>query len=237
MSDSPANQHVTPEVTIRVFNPGPWATNCYVVSVAGSSACWVVDCGFDAKAMLQWVASAGLAPAGLMLTHTHVDHILGVQEFRKAFAGVAVHVHGAEAGWLEDPKKNLTAFMGQPISIPEADRFLVDGEELTLGPTSWRVLHTPGHSPGGIGLYHEGPVRFVEAGRADVTAARVLIAGDTLFRASIGRSDLPGGDMATLAKSIREKLYTLAPDTLVLPGHGPHTTIGQERGSNPFVRA
>ena len=236
-----AGDVATPEVTIRAFNPGPWATNCYVVCVGGSSACWVVDCGFDSKAMLEWIASAGHAPAALVLTHTHVDHILGVQEFRKAFAGAPVYVHGAEAGWLEDPKRNLTAFMGQPISIPEAETFLVDGQELVLGgegrQTRWRVLHTPGHSPGGIGLYHEGPVRFVEAGRADVRAERVLIAGDTLFRASIGRSDLPGGDMATLAKSIRTKLYTLPPDTLVLPGHGAHTTIGQERGSNPFVKA
>jgi glyoxylase-like metal-dependent hydrolase (beta-lactamase superfamily II) len=231
----------TPEVTIRVFNPGPWATNCYVVRVAGSGACWVVDCGFDAKAMLAWIAAEGISPEALVLTHTHVDHILGVQEFRRAFAGAPVFVHGAEAGWLEDPQRNLTAFMGQPISIPEADSFLVDGQELTLGGagsvTRWRVLHTPGHSPGGIGLYHEGPVRFVEAGRADVMAERVVLAGDTLFRASIGRSDLPGGDMGTLAASIRTKLYTLAPETLVLPGHGPHTTIGQERGSNPYVKA
>lgn len=246
VSDRAANQTnatqagATPEVTIRVFNPGPWATNCYVVRVAGSTACWVVDCGFDAKAMLMWIAAEGLKPDALVLTHTHVDHILGVQEFRTAFGGAPVHVHGAEAGWLKDPERNLTAFMGQPISIPEADHFLVDEQELTLGGASgvtrWRVLHTPGHSPGGVGLYHEGPVRFVEPGRADVTAARVLIAGDTLFRASIGRSDLPGGDMKTLSKSIRTKLYTLASDTLVLPGHGPHTTIGQERASNPYVQ-
>lgn len=244
MSDGVANMAgngAEPEVTIRVFNPGPWATNCYVVRVAGSSACLVVDCGFDAKAMLAWIAAEGLVPDALILTHTHVDHILGVQEFRKAFAGAPVHVHGDEAGWLEDPEKNLTAFMGQPISIPEADHFLVDGQELTLGSgavaSRWRVLHTPGHSPGGIGLYHEGPVRFMEAGRADVRAERVLIAGDTLFRGSIGRTDLPGGNMATLSASIRQKLYTLVPETLVLPGHGPHTTIGNERGSNPFVRA
>lgn len=224
-----------PPLTIRVFNPGPWATNCYVV-VAPSRACWVIDCGFGAKPMLSWITSEGLTPDALLLTHTHVDHILGVQEFRKAFPGVPVHVHGGEAGWLEDPQRNLTAFMGQPISVPEADAFLADNQQLNLGHAAWRVLHTPGHSPGGVSLYHDGPIRFVESGRADVNASRVLLAGDTLFRASIGRTDLPGGDMPTLAASIRTKLYTLPPDTLVLPGHGPHTTIAQERASNPFVK-
>lgn len=240
MTESASNQlsgAANHQVVIHAFNPGPWATNCYVVRVDGTNDCWVVDCGIDAQEMLAWVAGEGLSPRALVLTHTHVDHIMGVQEFRAAFPGVPVFVHGAEAGWLEDPERNLTTFLGQPISIPEADSFLVDEQQLDLGPTKWRVLHTPGHSPGGIGLFHDGAVRLVEAGRADVRVDRVLIAGDTLFRASIGRTDLPGGSMATLSRSIRTRLYTLPQDTLVLPGHGLYTTIGQERGSNPFVRA
>ena len=109
-----------------------------------------------------------------------------------------------------------------PITTPEPNLLLREGEELTLGDTAWRVLHTPGHSPGGITLFHE--------------PSGAAIVGDSLFAGSIGRTDLPGGDHATLERSIRQKLYTMPGTVRVYPGHGTQSTIGQERRSNPFVR-
>jgi hydroxyacylglutathione hydrolase len=210
--------------TVRIarFTLGPFETNCYIVAVEGSPACWLVDVGYEPKEMLDAVRAQGLAPAAIVLTHAHCDHIAGVAEARRAFPDVPVWIHGAERQWLADPVLNLSEFGGLPVTAPGPDRELVDGEELRLDGSRWRVLHTPGHSPGGIGLYCE--------------AAGVLLAGDTLFAGSVGRHDFPGSDGAVLARSIRERLYALPEDTKVLPGHGPATTIGRERRTNPFVR-
>lgn len=210
------------KVKLETFSPGPYATNCTIVHVAGHGGCWIVDAGFEPGRMIERVRELGLTPEALILTHAHVDHIAGGREVVRGFAGLPVWVHEAEREWLGDPELNLSVFSGQPVTAPGPDRLLRDGEELTLGATRWTVLHTPGHSPGGIALY--------------CAEAKVVIAGDALFAGSIGRTDFPGCSFEQLAESIRTRLYTLADETKVYPGHGPTTTIGREKMTNPFVR-
>lgn len=182
----------------------------------------MVDASFGASAMVEILREQDLTPEKLLLTHAHVDHIAGVEEVRRAFAGVRVAIHDDEREWLQDPALNLSLAMGHPVHAKPAEDVLHDGDTLTLGTTSWRVLHVPGHSPGGVGFWCE--------------EARLVISGDALFAGSIGRTDFPGSDFDTLADAIRTKLYTLPAETLVLPGHGPPTTIGDESTSNPYVR-
>jgi hydroxyacylglutathione hydrolase len=208
---------------IDTFTLGPWETNCYVVRVGGPHDCWIIDAGFEPGAMIARVRGLGLRPAALILTHAHLDHIAGVREVLAAFPGTPVMIHEAEREWLVDPELNLSAAIGMPVTAPAPDALLRDGQVLELDGLSWRVLHTPGHSPGGVSL--------VNAEHA------TALVGDALFAGSVGRTDFPGSSPEVLARSIREKLYVLPDATRVLPGHGPATTIGREKATNPFVRA
>lgn len=205
---------------------GPFETNCYVVTAAGTNECWIIDPGLDPGEMIAAVRSGGLKPVAVILTHAHLDHVAGVGEVLRAFPGLPILGHESERDWPGDPNLNLSAGYGIPIAVPGATRFIGDGDELHLGEDTWRVIHTPGHSPGGVTLYNAA---------AGETGAAIV--GDTLFAGSIGRSDFPGSDEATLHASIRERLYVLPDATMVYPGHGPITRIGHERRHNPFVRA
>ena len=208
---------------VEGFALGHFATNCYLLRAASTGACWVVDASWGAGAIADRINELGLRPERLILTHAHPDHIAGIPDLRAAFPGLPVAIHRAEKDWLTDPSKNLSSALGDdPIALEPPDEVLEHDQTLTLGEHRWRVLHTPGHSPGGIGLYSE------ELG--------VLVAGDTLFAGSIGRYDFPSSDGPTLFASIRDTLYALPDETVVLPGHGPATTIGREKSSNPFVR-
>lgn len=205
---------------------GPFETNCYVVRSAGAapgSPCWIVDAGYDPGALIDRVRELRLRPEAVVLTHAHGDHIAGLRDVRAAWPGVPVMIHQAERDWPADPELNLSAMVGLPVTAPPADRLLREGEVLTLDGSTWTVLHTPGHSPGGITLH------CADAG--------VALVGDALFAGSVGRTDFPGSDARTLARSIRTRLYTLPDDTVVFPGHGPATTIGREKHANMFVRA
>jgi glyoxylase-like metal-dependent hydrolase (beta-lactamase superfamily II) len=147
----------------------------------------------------------------------------GISAVREAFPEIRVTIHADEADWLADPTKNLSSALGEdPITTDPPDETLEDAQTLQLGDDTWRIIHTPGHSPGGVVLHCE-----------DLGVAFV---GDTLFAGSIGRYDFPSSDGPTLFASIREKVYALPDDTVALPGHGPATTIGREKRSNPFVR-
>jgi hydroxyacylglutathione hydrolase len=218
----PANKPKTPAVRSRGFALGPFETNCYVVWPEDQRECWIVDASFEPDEMIEFVRGEGLAPAALILTHAHVDHIAGVGAVLRAFPGTPVWIHGAEAAWLNTPMLNLSEAMGMPVTAPGPHATLEHGQELSLGGSVWRVLHTPGHSPGGITLY--------------CAAESIALVGDALFAGSVGRTDFPGSDPQVLAESILTHLYTLPDETRVLPGHGPATTIGREKRSNPFVR-
>jgi len=208
---------------IEPFVLGPFATNCFIVRSPSGGGCWIVDAGFEPDPLIQRVRHEGLTPDAVILTHAHADHIAGLHDVRRAFGEAPILIHQAESDWLNNPSLNLSEGFGQPLTAPPADRLLEGGETLELGGVSWKVLHTPGHSPGGITLWNE----------ADAAA----IVGDTLFAGSIGRFDFPTSDRDALMRSIRETLYALPDETTVYPGHGPETTIGREKATNPFVRA
>jgi glyoxylase-like metal-dependent hydrolase (beta-lactamase superfamily II) len=206
---------------INIFVLSEYQTNCFVVTVPDEPACWIVDCGFDSGPMLDWITSEQLQPAALLLTHTHPDHIAGVDAATSRFGNIPVYVHEAEAGFCSDPMRNLSAAMGMPVKVAEPDHLVRDGDTLELSGQTWRVVHAPGHSPGGVLYVHE--------------ASKQAIVGDTLFAGSIGRMDFPLSDPEALRHTIQQVLMGMPDDLTIYPGHGPITTIGQERRTNPFV--
>jgi hydroxyacylglutathione hydrolase len=206
---------------IRGYPLGPWQTNTYLVADPGTKTCWVVDPSFGPAKVLEDIAKEGVKPVAIVLTHAHVDHIGGIADVLKAWPRLPIWIHRVEKDWLENPLLNLSDGAGMAITAPAPERLLQDGDVLELGQMRWKVLHTPGHTPGGVTLYNED--------------AQIAIVGDTLFAGSVGRTDLPGGDFETLETAIRSKLYTLPEETRCLPGHGPATTIGEEMANNPFV--
>lgn len=217
---------------IRSYTLGPYATNCYLLWIEGGVDAWIVDASFGPSRIIEDVRSLKLKPSRLLLTHAHVDHIAGVEEVLRALrpggaGSPSLSIHRDEEAWLTNPMLNLSAMGGQPTTTRQADSLLNDGDTLTLGDgaeaVSFTVLHTPGHSPGGISLY--------------CASHGVVLSGDALFAGSIGRTDFPGGDLPTLERAIRTKLYTLPRETTVLAGHGESTTIGDEMNGNPYVPA
>lgn len=205
---------------MRVFSRelGEFGTNCYIVACEETGACAVIDPGQPDPWIKRTLAENGLKPAIILLTHAHLDHIGGV-EWVKGFTGVEVLVHGADAAMLTDARLNGSALFGAPITAPAPDRLLQEDDVIAVGRVAFRVIHTPGHTPGGVCFYTPGH----------------LIAGDTLFAGSIGRTDLPGGNFEDLIRSIKTKLLPLPEETVVYPGHGPTTTVGDEAEYNPFL--
>jgi hydroxyacylglutathione hydrolase len=197
---------------------GALETNCYLVYCEETRACAVVDPGADHEKIVAAVADLELKPAVVLNTHGHVDHIGANSDIIRKYA-VPLAMHAADTGMLQvSDYIELSLLLGARNS-PPPDRLLADGDEIAVGRTSLRVIHTPGHTPGSISFVHGG----------------VLFSGDTLFSGGVGRTDLPGGSWKDLERSIRERILTLPEETLVLPGHGPWTTVGQERAANPFL--
>ena len=204
---------------IKSFVVGPIGVNCYVVSDADSGQGIIIDPGGNAEEILSYVRDAKIAVKAIINTHGHGDHI-GANDAVREATGAPLLMHAADQYMLKDARANLSAFMGyQALSTPP-DRLLAEGDEVAFAGGSFRVVHTPGHSPGGICLIGEGAV----------------FSGDTLFAESIGRCDFPGGSEIELVRSVREKLLPLPDETRVYPGHGPETTIGWERRYNPYLQ-
>ncbi|WP_100331559.1 MBL fold metallo-hydrolase [Bacillus xiapuensis] len=195
-------------------------TNCYVLA-NDQQECVIFDPGSDGRRVIEWLKANSLTPLAILLTHAHFDHIGAVDDVRNAFR-IPVYLHKEEEGWMENPQLNGSAFfrMGKVTQKP-ADYYLTDEKSLSIGGFHFRLLHTPGHSPGSISYY------FAEG--------NVVFAGDTLFMGSIGRTDLHRGNHDQLIESIHQHLLTLPEETVVLPGHGPATAIGAEMESNPFL--
>jgi glyoxylase-like metal-dependent hydrolase (beta-lactamase superfamily II) len=211
----------TPLIRIDRFELGSFATNCFVIGVEGSTDCWLVDVGEQPGRMLDHIRRHELQPRLIVLTHGHADHIAGLPEALSAFPNTPVLIHQHERNFLTDPALNLSLYFGTPLVCPEATRLLQGNETLELVGVPFHVLHTPGHSPGGITLHQPDH--------------HIALVGDTLFAGSIGRYDFPTSDGPTLFRSIHGQLLRLSDDTCVYPGHGPDTTIGREQQSNPYL--
>ncbi|MBS4191282.1 MBL fold metallo-hydrolase [Bacillus sp. FJAT-49705] len=200
---------------------GPLQTNCYVLSKKDNS-CLIFDPGEESDKLSDFISRNQLKPHAIILTHAHFDHIGAVEDIKEEF-GIPVYIHKKEADWLLDPALNgsLRYEMIKNVSGKPADYFISEEQEMTIGDFTFQILETPGHSPGSLSFYFQD--------------SDLVIAGDALFNGSIGRTDLPFGNHNQLIKSIHDKLLILPEETIVLSGHGPATTIGQEMDSNPFL--
>jgi glyoxylase-like metal-dependent hydrolase (beta-lactamase superfamily II) len=204
---------------IETLVVGPFAVNCYIVGSGSGRQGMIIDPGDDAGRILGQVSRLKLDIKIIVLTHGHIDHTGALKEVKEA-TGSQVAVHTDDARTLNDRSLGIFLGISQP-SLPPPDRLLKDGDEVAASGLRFTVLHTPGHTPGGICLLGEG----------------VLFSGDTLFNYGIGRTDMPGGSYSQLMDSIQVKLMTLPDEVVVYPGHGPETTIGNERRGNTFLQA
>ncbi|MCK4293115.1 MAG: MBL fold metallo-hydrolase [Planctomycetes bacterium] len=201
---------------------GVYETNCYVLrSNEAAADCLVVDPGLGAGELTKFIRDHKLNPVAVVLTHGHIDHIAGVAALRQDHPNTKVFIHELDGEMLLDPGINLSGVMGSAFTTEPADVCLEDGICIEQAGVKLQVLHTPGHTPGGICLYSK--------------AEGIVFTDDALFAESIGRTDFPGASCAQLVKCIKEKLCVLPGETIVYPGHGPSTTIAREKAHNQFL--
>jgi hydroxyacylglutathione hydrolase len=207
-------------VILKSVVVGPYGTNCYIGASESTKRGMIIDPGADPKSILSLVDQLGLSIVWIVITHCHFDHV-GALKSVKAATGAKIAIHEAEGeGAMQAIAQTIGGLIGGSINRPtKADKFLKDGDVLDIDDLQFTVLHTPGHSPGGISLLGHG----------------ILFSGDTLFNSGIGRTDFPGCSHTDLIDSIHSKLMTLPDEIVVFPGHGPETTIGDERKLNPFL--
>ena len=208
---------------IRGFEIGPFGTNCYIVGSESTGEGMIIDPAADPDFIMKQVKKLNLDIKIIVATHSHPDHLMALGAVKKA-TGAAFAMHGDEPSGKRaaGASRMISLMVGSPVETPpDPDIVLKDGDIIEVGDLKFTVLHTPGHSPGGICLYGNG----------------VVFVGDTLFNLSVGRSDFPGCSHEVLIDSIQRKLMVMPDDTIVYPGHGPKTTIGDERRHNPFLRS
>lgn len=209
----------------ETFPAGPLQCNCTILACGDTKDAVVIDPGGELPRIAEIVAQYDLTVRAIIHTHAHLDHILGTRDVRERHGGTTC-LHKGDAFLYDGIAMQAAMFGWQVKAAHPIERWIDDGDRIELGKRELLVIHTPGHTPGSVCFE-----------LADPDAGRILFAGDTLFRRSVGRTDLPGGDTKTLQRSIKERLYTRDLDTLVIPGHGPTTKLGDEARGNPFVRA
>ena len=201
---------------------GAFQTNCYVLRESETAKnCLVIDTGLEAGRLIELLKQHKLNPVAVVLTHGHADHVAGVAALRESFPDIKTYIHKLDADMLTEAPSNFELLAGGVSSNQPADLILEEESVVEQAGIKLEVLHTPGHTPGGICLYSEDE--------------GIVFTDDALFAEGVGRTDL-GGNMAQLIKSIREKLLTLPGDTAVYPGHGPVTTIAHEKAHNQFLQ-
>lgn len=206
-------------LAIRMMVLGPVQTNCFFLINEDTKEVLVIDPADHAQKIIEWMKSENLKPVAILLTHGHFDHIMGVEGIRKEY-GIPVYASRDEVDVLAKPQLNVSTMMGAYLSM-KADELFADGDVLELAGMKLKVISTPGHTIGSVCFYIE--------------EEKVLISGDTLFEASVGRTDFPTGSSRQLIESIKTRLFILPDDTSVFPGHGGITSIGYEKLHNPFV--
>jgi glyoxylase-like metal-dependent hydrolase (beta-lactamase superfamily II) len=231
---------ILPDTLIRVFiasfPAGPWQTNCYLVATGAGEECVIVDPGMDAApTVAEVITEHRLKPVAVLLTHGHLDHTFSVTPLCAEYASSA-WIHSLDRELLVDPLKamsedtrQLLARLGLPDKLIEPDdvRELADGSLVALAGLEFRVDHAPGHTKGSVLFRTDHPDDAIE---------QLVFSGDVLFAGSIGRTDLPGGSSADMLNSLRTKVATLPVSAVVLPGHGPQTTLAAELATNPYLR-
>jgi glyoxylase-like metal-dependent hydrolase (beta-lactamase superfamily II) len=222
-------------VLVTGFPSDAFGTNCYLVAAGPGEQCIVVDPGIGVMTQLdELLAEHRLLPAAVLLTHGHLDHTFSVAPVCGA-RGITAYIHPGDRELLADPAKGMSTDLAQlfggrlPYAEPEDVAELPDGGVITVAGLEITVDHAPGHTRGSV-------LMRLPADRMELEADEICLSGDVLFAGSIGRTDLPGGSMEAMLASLRDKVLPLADDTLVLPGHGPATTIGRERATNPYLR-
>lgn len=210
-------------VQILTIESEPFAENSYLVWKDGSTGAFVIDPGFQPELIREALDEQGLTLAAILLTHGHCDHIAGNAGLREAYPGAPIIIGRRDADMLGDAMRNMGALFGFDVTSPPADRVVSEGESLAVAGIEMDVFEVPGHSPGHVVyvLKDERP--------------RLVLGGDVLFRGSVGRTDFPGGSFEALRANIQRVLWPLPDDTVVYPGHGPVTTTGHEKRTNPFL--
>lgn len=208
------------EILVEIINVGPLETNCYVLAAAAGRPAAVIDPGDDVDAVLQVVNRHRLKVTHIINTHGHYDHI-GADSALAAATGAKIYIHSLDANMMRDSQSNLSLFLGSDYRMNDEIVKMSDGDELDIGELRLKIIHTPGHTPGGISLLTDN----------------TLFVGDLIFSGSVGRTDLAGGDFNALMSSI-DKIILKYPDSAkIYPGHGPSTTIGLEKQNNPYIKS
>jgi hydroxyacylglutathione hydrolase len=203
---------------IKELTVGPLMANCFICGCSNTKEAAVIDPGGDAENILRVLADDNLKVKYIINTHGHFDHVSANGKLKDA-TSADILIHALDAPMLESLSSNAAFFGISVENSPPCDQTLEEGDTVTFGDITLNVIHTPGHTPGGISLYADG----------------IVFVGDTLFAGSIGRTDFPGGDFNTLISSIKTKLFRMDDEVKVLSGHGPETSIGREKRYNPFV--
>jgi hydroxyacylglutathione hydrolase len=230
--------NITPIMSI------PFEENAYIAQLPGRADCLIVDPGMEPEKIIDYLESRGLSPAAVLITHGHSDHIAGNEALKNRWPECQLVIGAAEAAKLTDPRLNLSAMFGYRLISPPADVTLEDGEIFSAAGICLQARTIAGHSSGHV-VYiikdcepcDKGDSPIVADAKIGIVIEPIMVfVGDVIFAGSIGRTDFPDGSFDQLAEGIRKILYILPDSTILLPGHGPSTTVGEEKRSNPFVR-